>query len=149
MNRRTVAALSAAALTVAGVVLAAGIASAATAAPIVGQQSGRCVDVPNSSTANGTQVQLYDCSGQANQSWTATSGKQLQVYGTKCLDANNRGTTNGTAVIIWRQRRRHRQRHQAHPLGLQRRRQPAVEPAGHADQPDRPDDPATGGRRPV
>ncbi|GAA3454936.1 arabinofuranosidase catalytic domain-containing protein [Dactylosporangium matsuzakiense] len=101
MNRRTVAALSAAALTVAGVVLAAGIASAATAAPIVGQQSGRCVDVPNSSTANGTQVQLYDCSGQANQSWTATSGKQLQVYGTKCLDANNRGTTNGTAVIIW------------------------------------------------
>ncbi|MFD0819023.1 right-handed parallel beta-helix repeat-containing protein, partial [Micromonospora zhanjiangensis] len=28
---------------------------------IVGGQSGRCVDVPNGSTSNGTQVQLWDC----------------------------------------------------------------------------------------
>jgi non-reducing end alpha-L-arabinofuranosidase len=69
---------------------------------LVGAQSGRCVDVPNSTTTNGTQVQLYDCNGQTNQAWTATSSKQLQVYGGgKCLDANNKGTTNGTAVIIW------------------------------------------------
>jgi type 1 glutamine amidotransferase len=69
---------------------------------IVGTQSGRCVEVPNSSTANGTQVQLRDCgSGQANQQWTYTSGKQLMVYGNKCLDASGRGTANGTQVIIW------------------------------------------------
>ncbi len=68
---------------------------------LVGGQSGRCVDVPNSSTTNGTQVQLYDCNGQANQAWTLTSGKALQVYGNKCLDANGKGTTNGTTVIIW------------------------------------------------
>jgi len=68
---------------------------------IVGTQSGRCVDVPNSATTNGTQVQLWDCGGQANQRWTLTSGRQLQVYGNKCLDANGQGTTNGTAVIIW------------------------------------------------
>ena len=68
---------------------------------IVGGQSGRCVDVPNSSTANGTQVQLYDCTGNAGQRWTYTSGKQLQVYGTKCLDASNQGTANGTMVIVW------------------------------------------------
>jgi len=72
-----------------------------TAQQLVGGQSGRCVDVPNSTTTNGTQVQLWDCSGQANQRFTYTSGKQLMVYGTKCLDANNQGTTNGTAVIIW------------------------------------------------
>jgi non-reducing end alpha-L-arabinofuranosidase len=81
-----------------------GVASAATvgtATPIVGGQSGRCVDVPNSSTTNGTQVQLWDCNGQANQSWTYTSSKQLMVFGSKCLDASGRGTTNGTAVIIW------------------------------------------------
>jgi hypothetical protein len=72
-----------------------------TPGPIVGGQSGRCVDVPNSTTTNGTQVQLYDCTGTANQSWTYTSGQQLQVYGSKCLDANGRGTTNGTTVIIW------------------------------------------------
>ncbi|ASW55223.1 glycoside hydrolase family 27 protein [Plantactinospora sp. KBS50] len=68
---------------------------------IVGGQSGRCVDVPNSSTTNGTQVQLYDCWSTSGQSWTYTSGKQLQVFGNKCLDAYNQGTSNGTQVIIW------------------------------------------------
>ncbi len=68
---------------------------------IVGGGSGRCIDVPNSSTTNGTQLQLFDCSGGTNQRWTYTSSKQLQVYGNKCMDANGQGTTNGTAVIIW------------------------------------------------
>jgi hypothetical protein len=68
---------------------------------LVGGQSGRCVDVPNGTTANGTQTQLYDCSGGPSQRWTYTSSKQLQVYGNKCLDASGRGTTNGTAAIIW------------------------------------------------
>ncbi|MBB5867409.1 poly(3-hydroxybutyrate) depolymerase [Allocatelliglobosispora scoriae] len=68
---------------------------------LVGQQSGRCVDVPNASTANGTQVQLYDCHGQTHQRWTYTSSRQLTVYGSKCLDASGQGTGNGTAVVIW------------------------------------------------
>jgi endo-1,4-beta-xylanase len=68
---------------------------------IVGAASGRCIDVPNASTTNGTQVQLYDCWGGSNQRFTYTSSKQLQVYGNKCLDANNQGSSNGTAVIIW------------------------------------------------
>jgi len=67
---------------------------------IVGGQSGRCVDVPGATTANGTQVQLWDCHGGTNQRWTYTAGKQLTVYGTKCLDAAGAGTTNGTAVVI-------------------------------------------------
>jgi hypothetical protein len=46
-------------------------------------------------------VQLWDCTGQANQSWTLTSGRQLQVFGSKCLDASGQGRTNGTQVIIW------------------------------------------------
>jgi hypothetical protein len=69
---------------------------------IVGVQSGRCVDVPAATTSNGTPVQLWDCNGATQQTWTATAGKQLTVYGgTKCLDANGQGTSNGTAVIIW------------------------------------------------
>src|SRR4051794_2290870 len=104
-RRSLVGALCALALTVGGVALVsqAGGALAATVGsptPIIGGQSGRCVDVPNSSTANGTQVQLYDCGGQAGQAWTLTSGNQLQIFGSKCLDANGRGTTNGTQVII-------------------------------------------------
>jgi hypothetical protein len=68
---------------------------------MVGGQSGRCLEVPNSSTTNGTQTQLYDCSGASNQRWSYTSSRQLTVYGTKCLDASGQGTANGTAVIIW------------------------------------------------
>ncbi|MDG4770584.1 RICIN domain-containing protein [Solwaraspora sp. WMMD792] len=68
---------------------------------IVGGQSGRCVDVPNFTTTNGTQVQLWDCAGGTNQRWTYTSSKQLTVYGNKCLDAFGAGTTNGTVVAIW------------------------------------------------
>ncbi|WDZ82875.1 arabinofuranosidase catalytic domain-containing protein [Micromonospora cathayae] len=68
---------------------------------IVGTQSGRCLEVPNSSTTNGTQTQLWDCTGGTNQTWTYTAGKQLTVYGTKCLDASGQGTTNGTQAIIW------------------------------------------------
>ncbi len=70
-----------------------------TGRQIVGAQSGRCVDVPNGA-ANGTQAQLWDCTGQPQQSWTYTSAKQLTVNG-KCLDALNRGTVNGTQVVVW------------------------------------------------
>jgi hypothetical protein len=86
-------------------IVAAGYGSGSTGGhqnqEIVGTGSGRCIDVPNSSTTNGTRVQLWDCSGNSNQRWTYTSSKQLMVYGTKCLDANGQGTTNGTAIIIW------------------------------------------------
>lgn len=68
---------------------------------IVGGQSGRCVDVPNSTTTNGIQVQLWDCSGGTNQRWTYAANKQLTVYGNKCLDAFGAGTSNGTVVAIW------------------------------------------------
>ncbi|MDD1059951.1 ricin-type beta-trefoil lectin domain protein [Streptomyces cocklensis] len=68
---------------------------------IVGQQSNRCIDINNSSTANGTQAALWDCNGGSNQQWSYTSGKQLMVYGSKCLDASGQGTANGTAAVIW------------------------------------------------
>ncbi|MBD3139996.1 ricin-type beta-trefoil lectin domain protein [Microbispora bryophytorum] len=63
--------------------------------------AGRCLDVPNVSQTNGTQLSLWDCNGQNNQQWTYTSSRQLQVYGTKCLDAEAAGTANGTRAIIW------------------------------------------------
>jgi hypothetical protein len=68
---------------------------------IVGTASGRCVDVPNSTQTLGTQVQLWDCSGAANQQWTATSAGELRVYSGDCLDAYGKGTTPGTKVAIW------------------------------------------------
>ena len=68
---------------------------------IVGQQSGRCIDINQASTSNGTQAQLWDCNGRTNQRWTYTASKQLMVYGNKCLDASGQGTVNGTAAVIW------------------------------------------------
>ncbi|MGI5229406.1 ricin-type beta-trefoil lectin domain protein [Actinoallomurus sp. CA-142502] len=68
---------------------------------LVNTASGRCLDVPNASQANGTQVELWDCNGGTNQQWTPTSARQLQVYGGKCLDASGAGTSPGTKVIIW------------------------------------------------
>lgn len=65
-----------------------------------GAGSNRCVDVPNASTTNGTQVALWDCAGNANQRFNYTSSRQLQVYGNKCLAVNGGGTTPGAAVII-------------------------------------------------
>ncbi|MDQ0936469.1 ricin-type beta-trefoil lectin domain protein [Streptomyces turgidiscabies] len=67
---------------------------------IVGQQSGRCVDIGNSSTANGTQAQLWDCHGNTNQRWTYNAGKQLVVYGNKCLGVGQ-SAGNGTAAAIF------------------------------------------------
>ncbi|TKT03251.1 endo-1,4-beta-xylanase [Streptomyces lasalocidi] len=66
---------------------------------IKGVGSGRCVDVPNASTSDGTQVQLYDCNGATNQQWTLSDAGELKVYGNKCLDAG--GTGNGTRVQIY------------------------------------------------
>ncbi|MEV5970181.1 non-reducing end alpha-L-arabinofuranosidase family hydrolase [Streptomyces sp. NPDC051921] len=68
---------------------------------IKGMASGRCVDLPGSTTANGTRAQLWDCGGQAGQRWTYTAAKQLKGHGDKCLDAKGKGTTNGTSVIVW------------------------------------------------
>ncbi|UQU68518.1 RICIN domain-containing protein [Couchioplanes caeruleus] len=65
---------------------------------LVGAASGRCLDVPNSATANGTQPVIWDCNGGANQRWTQT-GQTLQALG-KCLDTPANATA-GTKVQLW------------------------------------------------
>jgi len=69
-----------------------------TTTTLVSAASGRCLDVPNSNTANGTQPIIWDCNGGANQRWTV-SGQTLQVLG-KCLDAPTSATA-GSKVQIW------------------------------------------------
>jgi hypothetical protein len=66
---------------------------------LVGTGSGKCVDVPNLSQADGTALVIWACNGGTNQRWTATSAGELRVYGdTKCMDA---GTGQpGAAVTI-------------------------------------------------
>ncbi|BDD75446.1 endo-1,4-beta-xylanase [Streptomyces violaceoruber] len=66
---------------------------------IKGVGSGRCLDVPDASTSDGTQLQLWDCHSGTNQQWAATDAGELRVYGDKCLDAA--GTSNGSKVQIY------------------------------------------------
>jgi endo-1,4-beta-xylanase len=66
-----------------------------------GVGSGRCLDVPGQSQADGALLQIWDCWGGANQQWTLTASNQLSVYGGKCLDVPNHATAAGTRVEIW------------------------------------------------
>ena len=66
--------------------------------------AGKCLDVPNASTTAGVQLQIWDCNGQANQTWTHSSSNQFTVTmsgTTLCLDAYNNQTTAGTKVETW------------------------------------------------
>ncbi|NED81273.1 glycosyl hydrolase, partial [Streptomyces sp. SID11233] len=64
--------------------------------------AGKCVDVRNSGTADGTPVQLYGCNGTAAQRWTYVpdAGGALRALG-RCLDVSGSGTANGTKVQLW------------------------------------------------
>ncbi|WP_308011870.1 RICIN domain-containing protein [Actinacidiphila acidipaludis] len=66
-----------------------------------GTGSSRCLDVPGAGSANGTQTEIWDCNGGANQSWTLDAARELVVYGDKCLDAYGNGSSPGTKVDIW------------------------------------------------
>ncbi|WP_398661816.1 non-reducing end alpha-L-arabinofuranosidase family hydrolase [Streptomyces misionensis] len=80
--------------------LGAGPAQAATSGALQHAASGRCLDLPNSTTTDGTYLQIWDCSGKSNQQWTLTDSNQLTVLG-KCLDVPNHATTAGTQLEIW------------------------------------------------
>jgi glucosylceramidase len=67
--------------------------------PVTGYQ-GLCLDVRGASSADSTPVQVYTCNGTTAQSWTLTSGNQLQALG-KCLDVTSAGTADGTLVQLY------------------------------------------------
>ena len=65
-----------------------------------GVNSAKCVDDNGQSSANGTKIQIWDCNGGANQSWTVASNGTVQVYG-KCLDITGASTANGALIELW------------------------------------------------
>ncbi|MEV7806024.1 non-reducing end alpha-L-arabinofuranosidase family hydrolase [Microbispora sp. NPDC088329] len=94
--------LTAALVTVLAAALVTAAPASAAAAPLVGTGSGRCLDVAGNTDALGTALQIWDCSGGANQAFEFTSAGELRTFnGTRCVDAYNMGTTNGTKVVIW------------------------------------------------
>jgi O-glycosyl hydrolase len=65
-----------------------------------GVNSAKCVDDNGQSSANGTKIQVWDCNGGANQSWTVASNGTVQVFG-KCLDITGASTANGALIELW------------------------------------------------
>jgi len=94
------------------VAVAATLGALAVAVPAMAASSGevhavgatKCLDVPGSSTTQGTQLDIWDCNGGPNQIWTGTSSGQLTVYtgsSQMCMDASANRTSPGTKVDIW------------------------------------------------
>jgi glucosylceramidase len=76
-----------------------GAAQAAPTGQITGY-GGKCADVADANTANGTAVQLYDCNGTGAQQWTVAADGSLQALG-KCMDITSGGTANGTQIQLY------------------------------------------------
>ncbi|GAA4038909.1 phospholipase A2 [Nonomuraea soli] len=79
---------------------------------IPSSRSGRCLDAPRSSAANGTPVSLWDCNNQNRRNGVQTAAfRNIKGMGTlefavnggrKCLDADlNTIGGNGTKVQLW------------------------------------------------
>lgn len=78
-------------------------AQAATASPVVGAASQRCLDVYGARTTPGSPVIIYDCHGGVNQAWTRTAGGELRVYdGSRCLSVPGSSTSRGAELQIER-----------------------------------------------
>jgi len=63
--------------------------------------AGKCLDVPGYSTTQGTQPQIWDCNGGADQQWNFNAnGIITNVQSGLCLDVSGGWTANGALVQL-------------------------------------------------
>ncbi|WP_405425250.1 RICIN domain-containing protein [Streptomyces erythrochromogenes] len=82
---------------------------AVQAAPAIGyiyNQSGKCLEIENSSKSNGARAQQWDCKGQGGSKWgmaDAGGGTYYLVnaHSGKCLEIENSSTANGARAQQW------------------------------------------------
>lgn len=98
---RALAAFVAALASVAAMIVASSTPASAATSPVVGVASGRCLTVAGNSTTPGARVTIYDCNGQASQTWTSTTAGELRVYSSpRCLDVVGQDTTPPATLQI-------------------------------------------------
>ncbi|MEU2120185.1 lectin, partial [Streptomyces sp. NPDC016459] len=61
---------------------------------------GKCLDVADGQSADGTKVQLWTCNGSSAQRWTVAGDGSVKALG-KCLDVSGGGSADGTRVQLW------------------------------------------------
>ncbi|BCY15503.1 beta-1,3-glucanase family protein [Actinoplanes sp. L3-i22] len=63
---------------------------------------GMCLDIAGGGTANGSVLQLHNCTGNAAQTWIANSnGSISNPQSGRCIDTPSGNTANGTRLQIW------------------------------------------------
>jgi len=62
--------------------------------------NGLCLDVSGGGTANETPVDLWHCTGAANQVWTVQNGTLVNPASGRCLDYPGTGIVEGTQLDI-------------------------------------------------
>jgi glucose/arabinose dehydrogenase len=62
--------------------------------------NGKCLDIDNAQTTDGTKVQIWTCNTSAAQKWTVPGDGTLRALG-KCLDISDAGTADGTKIQLW------------------------------------------------
>ena len=67
---------------------------------------GACMDASASGTANGTQIQEWQCNGGGEQAYDLQSAGNgvynlVNTNANKCVDVNGMGMANGTKVQLW------------------------------------------------
>ena len=117
---------------------------------------GKCLDVRNAATADGTQIQIYTCNGSAAQTWAVTPNSTIKVVGQvpgrlgrwhrrrhedpaldlqrdRRAELGGPGRRHAAQPVVGQVPRRLRQQlrrqHGGPPVDLHRRRQPKVDPA--------------------
>ncbi|MBE7162803.1 MAG: ricin-type beta-trefoil lectin domain protein [Williamsia herbipolensis] len=66
------------------------------------QTLGRCLDIAGGANANGTKLQLANCSGGGYQNWVAQSNGSMRNPTTgRCIDSPSGATANGTRLQIY------------------------------------------------
>jgi beta-glucanase (GH16 family) len=61
---------------------------------------GKCIDVAQADTADGTAIQLYTCNGTPAQTWTINADGSVKALG-KCLDVTGGATADATKVQLY------------------------------------------------
>ncbi|MGH3648584.1 MAG: ricin-type beta-trefoil lectin domain protein [Micromonosporaceae bacterium] len=68
---------------------------------IIGQQSGKCIDVPYSNGADGQYLWIWNCNGTAAQNWTFPGDGTIRAFGL-CMDVAWGSTQNGAVIQLAR-----------------------------------------------
>ena len=65
------------------------------------QVNGKCLDIYRDEKISKAPVELWACTGGANQQWQARNGALVNPVSGKCLDDPRFNTTDGTQLQIY------------------------------------------------